>query len=58
MSAGMERTLDQVIKLRKRLESAVGRLEAEQKEFQGMLRQMRKEESRYYARFMLLQVLQ
>jgi hypothetical protein len=46
MSAGMERTLEEVMKLRRRLESTVGRLEAEQKEFREMLRQLRKEETR------------
>jgi hypothetical protein len=48
MSAEMERTLDTVMKLRKRLESTVGRLEAEQKGFQEMLRQTKNEKPRRY----------
>jgi hypothetical protein len=46
MSADMERTLDSVMTLRKRLASTVDRLEAEQKIFQGMLRKPGNKETR------------
>jgi hypothetical protein len=46
MSAKNERTLTQVLKLRKRLESTVSRLEEEQKEFQDVLGLIRGKETR------------
>jgi hypothetical protein len=42
----MSAEMDQVMKLRKRLDSTVGRLEAEQKEFQEMLRLIKNEKTR------------